>query len=132
MVVDLETRPQAFHQMLPNVRRFRGQHPRQAYLNPMLVGGPGERWAIDLTEPRPTANGYTYMFTDLCCFSKFGGCIPIRNKEASTVAKATEYHIILRWGMCHEIVTDLRKEFQAELLNELLHEFVIIHLRSRG
>ena len=98
----------------------------------MLVGGPGERWAIDLTGPHPTANGYKYMFTAICCFSKFGVCIPIRNKEASTVAKAIVDYIILRWAMCHEILTDLGKEFEAELLKELLHEFGIVHLRSSG
>ena len=36
----------------------RGVPPRQANLHPMLVGGPGERWAIDLTGPHPAVNGY--------------------------------------------------------------------------
>ena len=108
----------------------RGKPPRQATLNPMLVGGPGERFAIDLTGPHPSANGYKYMMTAICCFSKFGVCVPIRDKEASTVAKAIVDHVFLKWGMCHEILTDLGKEFEAELFNELLQQFGITHLRS--
>ena len=98
----------------------------------MLVGGPGERWAIDLTGPHPAVNGYKYMMTAICCFSKFGVCIPIRNKEVSTVAKSIVDHIFLQWGMCHEILTDLGKEFEAELLNELLRQFGISNLKSSG
>jgi len=41
-------------------------------------------------------------------------------------------HIFLQWGLCHEILTDLGKEFEAELLNELLQQFEIRHLRSSG
>jgi len=82
----------------------------------MLVGGPGKRWAIDLTGRHPAAYGYKYMMTAVCCFSKFGVCVPIRNKEASTVAKSTVDHVFLQWGMCHEILTDLGKSSQQSCL----------------
>ena len=98
----------------------------------MLVGGPGKRWAIDLTGPHPVANGYKFMMTAICCFSKFGVCVPIRNKEAFTVAKAIMNHVSLKWGMCHEILTDLGKEFEAELFHELLMQFGITHLKTSG
>ena len=81
----LEARLEVVFKMLPKCEAFhRGVPPRQANLHPMLVGGPGERWAIDLAGPHPAVNGYKYMMTAICCFSKFGVCIPIRNKEAST------------------------------------------------
>ena len=41
----------------------RGAAPRQGRLHPMVLGGPGERWAIDLTGPHPSSNGYQYLFT---------------------------------------------------------------------
>jgi len=72
------------------------------------------------------------MMTAICCFCKFGVCVPIRDKEASTVAKSIVYHVLLQWGMCHKILTDLGKKFEAELLNELLQQFGITHLRSSG
>jgi len=48
------------------------------------------------------------------------------------VAKSIVDHVFLQWGMCHEILTDLGKEFEAELLSELLQQFGITHLRSSG
>ena len=73
----------------------RGQPPRQAYLRPMMVGAPGERWAIDLAGMHVNSNGYRYMFTAIDPFSKYGICVPIRNKEASTVACVMVNHIFL-------------------------------------
>ena len=122
-----------FIKCCPKCEAFhRGVPPRQAKLHPMLVSGPVERWAIDLTGPHPAAHGYKYMMTAICCFSKFGVCVPIRNKEASTVAKSIVDHVFLQCGMCHEILTDLGKEFEAELRNELLRQFGITRLRSSG
>ena len=83
-----------FIKCCPKCESFhRGQPPRQANLHPMLVGAPGERWHIDLCGPFSPSNGYKYLFTAICAFSKFGVCVPIRNKEAQTVAKAIVDHI---------------------------------------
>ena len=122
-----------FIKCCPKCESFhRGQPPRQANLQPMLVGAPGERWHIDLCGPFPPSNGYKYLFTAICAFSKFGVCVPIRNKEAQTVAKTIVDHIFLTWGLCHEIVTDLGQEFQAELLSELLKLLDVRQLKSSG
>ena len=110
----------------------RGQPPRQAHLRPMIVGAPGERFAIDLCGPFPSSNGYKYLFTAICVFSKFGICVPIRNKEASTVARALVDHVFLKYGLCSEILTDLGLEFQNELMQELLSIFGVAHLRTSG
>ena len=40
---------------------------------------------------------------------------PMRNKEASTVAKLVMEHIILKWGLMTEVLSDQGPEFQAEL-----------------
>ena len=82
----------------------------------MLIGGPGERWALDLQGPFPPSNGYKYLFTAICPFSKFGVCVPLRNKEASTVARALVDHVFLKWGLCFTILTDQGLKFEAELL----------------
>ena len=112
--------------------RHRGQPPKQANLRPMLVGSPGERWCIDLCGPYPPSNGYRYIFTALCPFSKFSVAVPIRNKEASTVAKAMVEHVFLRWGLCSEVLSDLGPEFEAELMTELLRLLGVTRLRSSG
>ena len=110
----------------------RGQPPRQANLRPMVVGSPAERWSIDLQGPFPASHGYTYIFTAICTFSKFGVCVPLRNKEATTVARAIVDHVFLKWGLCQEILVDLGPEFQAELLTELLNLLGINRLRTSG
>ena len=79
---------------------YRGKPPRQASLHPLPVGGPGEVYGIDLTGPHPASNGFKYLFTAVDLFTKFAVCVPMRNKEASTVAKCMVEHIFCN-GHCH-------------------------------
>jgi len=109
-----------------------GRPPRQGRLKSMIVGAPGERFAIDLCGPYPSSSGYKYIFTALCVYSKYGICVPIRNKEASTVAKALVEHVFLRYGLCSEILSDLGLEFNNEIMNELLHLLGVNRLRTSG
>lgn len=111
----------------------RGSPPKQGVLQPMVLGGAAERWAIDLTGKHPTsADGYNYIFTAICPFSKYAIAVPIRNKEAATVARAIVDHIFLKWGLCFEILTDCGKEFEAELTTELLKILGVVKLRTSG
>ena len=98
----------------------------------MIVGAPGERFALDLCGPFPSSNGYKYLFTAICVFSKFGICVTLRNKEASTVAKALVDHVFLKYGLCTEILTDLGLEFQNELMQELLNILGVARLKTSG
>lgn len=98
----------------------------------MLVGSPGERWAIDLCGPFTSSNGFKYLFTAICTFSKFGVCVAIRDKSADTVAKAIVDNIFLKWGLPHEILTDQGGEFEAALLAELLKTVGVTRLRTSG
>jgi hypothetical protein len=110
----------------------RGSAPKQGKLQPMCLGAPGERWCIDLCGPFPLSNGYKYLFTAICPFSKFGVAVPIRNKEASTVAKVLVEHVLLKWGLCFEVLHDQGPEFEAVLTSELLNVLGINNLRSSG
>jgi hypothetical protein len=76
----------------------RGTVPRQGCLQPMVLGAPGERWVIDLTGPHPMSDHYKYLFTAVCPFSKYAIAVPIRNKEAATIARVMVHHIFLKWG----------------------------------
>jgi transposase InsO family protein len=108
----------------------RGAAPRQGRLHPMVLGGPGERWAIDLTGPHPSSNGYQYLFTAICPFSKYGVAVPIRNKEATTVAKALVDHVFLKWSLPFEVLSDQGKEFEAELHAALLQNLGVTKIRT--
>ena len=111
---------------------FRGAAPKQGKLHPMVLGGAGERWAIDLTGPHPMSNGYKFIFTAIDPFTKYAVVVPIRNKEAANVAKVIVDHILLKWGLCFEILTDQGLEFEASLTKELLRHLGIVKLRTSG
>ena len=110
----------------------RGRPPRQTKLNHTYSGYPGEKYGIDLQGPFPSSNGYRYIFSALCCFSKYAIVVPLRNKEASTVAKAIVENIFLKYGLCTEILTDRGQEFQADLLSELLKILGVTRLKTSG
>ena len=70
------------------------------------------------------------FITAICPFSKFGVCVPIRNKDAATLAKAMVEHIFLKWGLVREILVDQGPEFEAELFQELLKLLGVVRLRT--
>ena len=110
----------------------RGAPPRQSKLRPMVISSPGLRWVIDLTGPHCSSRNYKYIFTAVCPVSKFAVAVPIKNKEAKTVAKALVNDVFLKHGLCVETLSDLGPEFQAELSVELYRILGIKQLRSSG
>jgi transposase InsO family protein len=97
----------------------RGKVPRQGVLQDMRVGAPMERVQVDLTGPHPPANGYTYICTCICSFTKYVVAWPIRDKRAITVAKGLVERVIIPLGTPHIILTDNGKEFENELWHEI-------------
>ena len=97
----------------------RGKVPKQGLLQDMRVGAPMERVQVDLTGPHPPANGYTYICTCICAFTKYVVAWPIRDKKATTVAKGLVEHVIIPLGTPYMILTDNGKEFENELWHEI-------------
>ena len=108
----------------------RGKTPKQSQLHPQILGAPNERWVLDLCGPFKPSNGYKYIFTAVDPFSKYVIAVPIRNKEAKTVAKVIMDHIILVWGHPFEILTDQGLEFNSELSGELYRLLGVNKIRS--
>jgi hypothetical protein len=64
----------------------------------MRTGGPWERVGIDITGPHPkSSKGYIYILTIIDYFSKWADAFPIRNQEASTVAKTLVDSLFILW-----------------------------------
>ena len=98
----------------------RGNPPKQGPLQPMTVGEPFERLAINLTGPHPTScSGNVYILTVLDVFTKYAEAIPLRNKEAVTVARALVDVVLSRFGVPLQILSDNGKEFENNLMHEL-------------
>ena len=98
----------------------RGQPKKQGELQKFPVGEPFERLAIDLTGPHPTSrSGHVYILTVIDLFTKWGESIPLRNKEAITVARALMDVIFSRFGLPLELMSDNGREFDNSILKEL-------------
>ena len=101
-------------------RYERGKLKKQGPLQPTAVGEPFERIAIDLTGPHPKSrSGNMYILTMVDLFSKWAEGIPLRNKEAVTVARALFDVVICRYGFPLQILSDNGKEFESGVLREL-------------
>ena len=107
----------------------RQKPPRQVNLHPTHSGAPGEKVAIDLQGPFPASNGYKYVLTIICMFSKFAVCVPLRNKEAHTVAKAMVDHYFIKFGLCQVLLSDLGLEFENEVMAALTQSLGITKIR---
>ena len=109
----------------------RGQPNRQGVLQSFPVGEPFERIAIDLTGPHPTSrSGHVYMLTIVDIFTKWAEAIPIRNKEAVTVARALMDVVISRFGVPMQILSDNGREFDNSILRELCRLLDIDKVRT--
>ena len=108
----------------------RGKTSPQGQLHPMVIGTPTKRWVIYLCGPYKPSQGCRYIFTAVCPFSKYVIAVPIRNKEVATVARVVVDHIVMKWGLPSEILSDLGPEFQADLSLELFRLLGIEKLQS--
>ena len=108
----------------------RGQAPKQGLLHPMVLDEVGARWSIDLCGEFPASNGYKYIFTAVCAFSKYAVAVPIRNKSAKTIARVIVDRLLLTHSLPYEILTDNGGEFCNELSDELYKLLGIHRLRT--
>jgi transposase InsO family protein len=131
-----------WYQWGTDVRRFcqqcpkcctyhRGNPPKQGALQVTKVGEPLERLAIDLTGPHPTSrSGNIYILTTIDLFTKWAEAIPLRNKEAITVARALFDVVISRFGLPMQLLSDNGKEFENSLMIELCRLLGVEKLRT--
>ena len=99
----------------------------------MEVDGPMDRVVIDLTGPHPTTGRQNrYILTCVDYFSRYLVATSIRNKYASTVAKALNWSLFCRWGLRRELLSNQGTEFDNKVLHELCAQFGIKKLRTSG
>jgi transposase InsO family protein len=112
-------------------RFHHGALPRQGELQPTKVGEPLERMAIDLCGPFPASRqGHVYILTAIDLFSKWAEAVPLRNKEATTVARALLNNVFLRMGMPQQLLSDRGTEFENGLMRELCLSLGIDKVRT--
>jgi len=90
-----------------------------------------ERLSIDLTGPHPRSKrGNVYILTVVCPFSKWCECIPLRNKEAVTVARALVEQVFCRYGTRFALLSDRGGEVDGHVMREVCKLLQIDKLRT--
>jgi len=110
---------------------FRGTPKHKGKLQVTEVGEPYERISIDLTGKHPISkSGNVYILTVIDHFTKYAEAIPLRNKEATTVARALFDVVLSRYGLPQQVLSDCGKEFENGLMSELCRLLGIDKLRT--
>ena len=90
-----------------------------------------EKLSIDLAGPHPRSKkGNVYILTVVCPFSKWCECIPLRNKEAVTVARALVEQVFCRYGMPFALLSDRGGEVDGHVMREVCRLLQIDKLRA--
>lgn len=94
-------------------------------LQPIPISSMGFRWHVDLAGPFPTSTmGNKYIMIAVEAFSKHLEAVPIKDKEADTVAFAFLHNVIARFGAPGQVVTDSGTEFKGGFAQLLLDSMI--------
>jgi len=111
---------------------------RQTALRPMREFRPMSVLHADLVGPIPVGSngkgqyGFQYILSVIDSATHYLWLIPLRNKTAETVANALYEDVIARTSVSSAVLTDLGKEFTAEILDRLYVRLGITRLRTSG
>jgi len=88
-------------------------------------------FSIDITGRHPRSNkGNEYIVTIVDLFSKYAEAIPVRNYTAPVIAKILLEQIFCRFGSPLRIISDLGREFESELFQDLCRRLEINKIHS--
>jgi transposase InsO family protein len=79
---------------------------------------------VDLIHYQDENNGFSWLLTIVCIFSKFLWAIPLKNKEAATVGEAL-VGLFSQWGAPAILQSDNGKEFVANVIKGITSSFGI-------
>ena len=106
----------------------------QVHTPPMLkiqARGPFSLIAADLMVLPKTPRGYIGLLVVVDHYTKWLSIVPIKNKQANTVASAFEHHILPKLPVKpSNILTDNGVEFSSEIFNRVLDNYDIKHIYS--
>lgn len=91
---------------------------------------PFENIALDIVGPLNDSSGYFYLLTFQDNLTKFVGAIPLENQEADTVARAFVEHVVLRYGIPMNILTDQGTNFLSTLFSNVCKLLKIKKIKS--
>ena len=99
-----------------------GRHLRRRWQELPTVSKPLDRISVDLTDLVNGYNGYRYVFTIVCHFSRFVVFYPLRNKTTETVTKHMKKYF-LTYGRPEQLISDRGLEFKSFEFQKLCEDF---------
>ena len=85
---------------------------------------------MDIVAPLPSLQGYRYCLTCVDRFPRWPEAIPIKNIEATTIAKAFLSDWIARFSTPLRITRDQGRQFESHMFRELNNLLGSQHLRT--
>jgi len=84
----------------------------------MTVGSPLERIiGVDVTGPHPrSSKGNVFIITAMDHFTKYAFAMPVRNHEATTVARFLVDKIITQFGAPRQLLCDRGAESEGKVM----------------
>nr|XP_043068289.1 uncharacterized protein LOC122321628 [Drosophila bipectinata] len=86
---------------------------------------------IDIVGPLPSSNGYRYCLTCIDRFSRWPAAIPLVDITAQSVANALISGWFAQYGIPLHITTDLGRQFESTLFQELTKNFGVLSTFGR-
>ncbi|KAK3250456.1 hypothetical protein CYMTET_40160 [Cymbomonas tetramitiformis] len=114
---DLKKDVEAVVTQCETCQRVKTHYAREeACLSPLEIVSFMYRWSLDLAWPsrRETKAGNNRVLIMTEHYTRFIVCVPIPNKEASTIAAAFRSHVLAVFGAPAECLVDGGKEFEGE------------------
>jgi hypothetical protein len=91
-----------------------------ALLHPVITAGPFCKWGIDfMTCNPPSNNGHKYIVVAVDYFTKWAEAMPTFNNTADTAVRFFFNHVISRFGVPLQLVSDHGKHFENEIFVKL-------------
>jgi hypothetical protein len=119
---------QEIHQLVTQVKK-------QRVNKAIVTSKPFERWQADLVDvskyKSPQNRNTTFLLTVIDCFSKYAWVMPLKTKQAISVASALEHVFASAKGAPLVLQTDNGGEFEQEF-ERVLAQHSVIHARSRS
>ena len=101
-------------------RRKKSGQAAKAPLQPMLVGMPNERVAIDIVDHLPESEaGMVCVLMMIDHFSKYAKAVALPDQRAETIATAFIEHWVSIFGTPTQLHTDQGRNFESSLMQEL-------------
>ncbi|KAL6472418.1 hypothetical protein MHYP_G00186060 [Metynnis hypsauchen] len=95
-------------------------NPRAAPLHQITSGGPMDLVCIDFLSLEADSRGFSNILVVTDHFSRYAQAFPTKNQKAITVAKTLVKKYFIHYGLPARIHSDQGRDFESQLIRELL------------